>query len=113
MATMAVAFPIVAGKEDLAKEFAAQCSGPRREEMDKALRVWGVRKEHWYVQQSPMGSLLVIDMEANDPVDVFNVFAQANSPFDQWFKGQAQEVTGIDFNTPPAALPEKVFGWEG
>ena len=56
-----------------------------------------------------MGDLLVVLLEGDDPVKGNREFAASKSPYDVWFKENAQRITGIDLNQPLPSIPELVF----
>jgi hypothetical protein len=113
MATTAVAFPILPGKTEEARRFAQEAMGPRQNEAAASFRRLAVTRETWHVQTTPMGDMVIVVMEAEDPAAVFEQWAASSDPFDRWFKQQAGAMTGLDFNTPITALPEQLFEWQG
>jgi hypothetical protein len=112
MKSVAVAFPILPGKEEAGRRFAEEVQGPRSAEMDRSLRERGAVREEWYLQPGPFGSMILLYIEAEDPRKLFQEWALSQNPFDCWFKQQAQEVSGVDFNQPLTALPEQIYAWK-
>ncbi len=108
---IAFAAPILPGKTEAARNFAKEVMGPRRKEMDESRKSKELTKEMAWINPTPMGDILVVYLEGNDPVKANQMFAESKTPFDVWFKQQAQAFTGIDFNQPLPALPELVFEW--
>lgn len=108
MAAQAIAFPIRSGREDQARQFAQEVQGPRRAEFLAPLGRRGITREQWYLQSGPSGQLILVYMEATDPSAALRDWAASEEPFDRWFKQQAGEITGLDFNQPLTALPEQV-----
>jgi hypothetical protein len=113
MKSVAIAFPILPGKTQDARRFAQEVQGPRRQEMEQSLRAHGATREEWYLQTTPQGGLVIVYVEADDPTRLFQQWAQSTAPFDTWFKQQAGEISGMDFNQPLSDLPEQVFAWSG
>jgi len=113
MATTAVAFPILPGKTEEARRFAQEAMGPRQNEAAASFRRLAVTRETWHLQSTPMGDMVIVVMEAEDPAEAFKQWAASNDPFDRWFKQQAGAITGLDFNQPIPALPEQVYEWQG
>jgi hypothetical protein len=111
MATVAIAFPILPGRTEEGRQFAGEVGGPRRAEMAEALRRIGVRAEQWYLQPTPMGDLMIVYMDAEDPTRAFRDWAASDHPFDRWFKQKAGAICGLDFNQPLPQLPEMLFDW--
>jgi uncharacterized protein with GYD domain len=110
MATVAVAFPVLPGKSEDGRRFAQEVTERQREAAESFGRM-GVTRESWYLQTTPQGDLVIVYMEADDPVRAFQTWAASNDPYDQWFKRRAGAICGIDFNQPPPALPEQIFHW--
>jgi hypothetical protein len=112
--TMAVflgAFPVLPGKEDEPRKFARETLD-RGEEFAASQRRFGVTKEEWSLQQTPMGSLVVVRFEGSDIEAVFAGLAQSNDEFDVWFKGRVLEITGVDLDAPSDdPLPELILTW--
>ncbi|HZO89429.1 MAG TPA: DUF6176 family protein [Chthonomonadaceae bacterium] len=112
MATMTIAFPILPGKMEQARQFAHQVQARSSEAAESFARL-GVRREEWFLQTSPQGDMVLVTLESDDPRQTFEGWARSQDPFDRWFKDQAQQISGLDFNQPIPALPERVFAWPG
>ena len=111
MATFIGAFPVLPGKDDDARKFAQETMG-RGEEFSASQKRGGVTKEEWSLQQSPMGSLVLVHFEANDIEKAFAVLAQSTEDFDVWFRGRVQAVSGVDLAAEPEGPPpEIVLDW--
>lgn len=108
MQHVCVAFPVLAGKSDAARAFMNQLDAGRRDEYDRSERRIGITKEAWYLAPLAAGAHLIGYMEASDFQAAFGQFAASQDPFDRWFKQQFLDVTGFDFEHPPAemAFPE-------
>jgi hypothetical protein len=107
MAMMAAVFPIMPGKTGQWREFIAELNGARRAEFVDSRERAGVR-ERTFLQSTPMGDLVIVTLEGDDPARSFGQLLSADSPFAIWFKQQAQSVHGIDTaaiqTAPPAEL---------
>ena len=66
MPLMAVAFPIAPGKTAEWQAFMEELNGPRHQEFADARRRAGVR-ERTYLQATPMGDLVIVTLEGDDP----------------------------------------------
>lgn len=51
------AFPILPGKEEQLREFAAEMAGARRSEASAFYRSFGVTRESWHLQQTEQGAI--------------------------------------------------------
>jgi hypothetical protein len=111
MAVFLGAFPVLEGKDDEARKF-AQETLDRIDEFAASERRLGVTKEEWSLQQTPMGSMVVVRFEGSDVAKAFDGFAQSNEPFDLWFRQRVKEISGVDLGQPmPGPLPEIIFDW--
>ena len=107
MAVFNGVFPIQAGKEEDARAFAAETFGARRPDFEEHLARASVIRETWSLQETPMGSLMVVWFEG----DVEKAFADlaTDSEYTNWFRGRVLDVTGIDLGTPPDGPPPAVL----
>jgi hypothetical protein len=111
MATFIGAFPVLAGKEDEVRKLAQETLG-RMEEYNASQKRVGTTKEEWALQETPMGSLVLVHFEARDPEAAFATLAQSTDDFDVWFKSRVLEISGVDLSAalegPP---PEVILDW--
>ena len=113
MASLGIGFPILPGKTAETKRFIAEVTGPRRNETEESLRLLGLTKVNWYLQQTPGSDMVVSYVEGEDPWRSYQQWTQSDRPYDLWFKQQLESIHGIDFNQlPPSPLSEQVFEWE-
>jgi hypothetical protein len=111
MAVFLGAFPVLSGKDDDARKFAQETLG-RGEEFSASQKKAGVTKEEWSLQQSPMGSLILVRFECDDIENAFSQLAQSTDGFDVWFRNRVKEVTGVDLAEPSdAAPPDMILDW--
>lgn len=109
MAVFNGAFPILPGKEQEARDFAAACMGARRKEFEEQLTLDGISRETWAFQETPMGSFILVWFEAPDIAEVFTKLASLNTEFTTWFRAQVKDLTGIDLGAPPQSPPPDVL----
>jgi len=95
------ALPIQAGKSDAARAFLQALEGGRKADYAASEKRLGITKEVWALQQSPMGELFVIFFQGADIGGAVSQFVASQDAFDQWFKGQVKDTTGVDLNVPP------------
>jgi hypothetical protein len=104
-------FPIQKGKEDAARAFAAETLGARRADFDSQQARSDVTRETWALQETPMGSFMLVWFEG-DVEKAFTDLATDDSEFGKWFRGQIQDVTGVDMaaqnDDPP---PDVLVDW--
>ena len=95
------ALPIAAGKANAARAFLQQLEGERKSHYAASEQRLGITKEVWALQQSPMGDLFVVFFQSNDIGGAVSQFVGSQHEFDQWFKREVQDITGVDLNVPP------------
>ncbi len=100
MPMMAAAFPIVPGKTPEWRAFVEELNGARREEFVESRRRVGVR-ERTFLQSSPMGDLVIVTLEGDDPAEGFRQMASATDEFTKWFVERTKALHGVD----PSDMP--------
>jgi hypothetical protein len=101
-------FPIQAGKEEDARAFAAETSGARRTDYEAHLTRVGITRETWALQETPMGSLMVVYFEG-DVEKAFTDLATDDSEYMTWFRAQVLDICGVDLTAPPEGPPPAVL----
>jgi hypothetical protein len=99
MESYALVFPILPGKLDEARAFAEELK-QRSDEMEASRKRLRVTRESVWVNQTPMGDIGVVLLEADDVAGANRGFAESQEPFDVWFKERAQSFSGIDWSHP-------------
>ena len=93
MALMAVVIPILPGKTPAWREFIAELNGPRHDEFAASRKAVGVH-ERTFLQQTPMGDLVIVTLEGDDPGRSFGQMLTATDEFSKWFGEQAMAAHG-------------------
>ena len=93
MAVFNGVFPILPGKEQGGKDFAAACMGERRKGFEAQAARTGLIRETWALQETPMGSFMLVWFEAPDIEKTFTEIATSSDEFTIWFRGQVKDVT--------------------
>ncbi|MGZ4688877.1 MAG: hypothetical protein ACXVJW_03495 [Acidimicrobiia bacterium] len=101
-------FPIQAGKEDDARAFAAETVGARRTGYEAQLARAGITRETWALQETPMGSLMLVWFEG-DVEKAFADLATDDSEYGTWFRARVLDVTGVDLGAPSDDAPPAVL----
>lgn len=109
MAVFNGAFPILPGKEKAGRDFAAACMGEQRNGFDALQNMSNVTRETWALQETPMGSFMLVWFEAPDIEKAFADLASTGNEFTTWFIGQVKDVTGVDLSAPPDSPPPDVL----
>ncbi len=109
MAVFNGVFPILPGKEKAGRDFAAACMGERHKGFDAQSARSGLTRETWALQETPMGSFMLVWFEAPDIEKAFTELATSGDEFTIWFRGQVKDVTGVDLGAPPESPPPDVL----
>ena len=105
MGNISFAAPIQPGKTDAWKA-AAEIKGARKSGYEASRRRLGVKSERAFLQQTPMGDVIIVSIEADDTDSFMERMATSADPFDVWFKKTVIEgVHGMDLSSPPP-MPE-------
>lgn len=104
------AFPVLPGKEEEIRRFAADMAGPRRREAEQFFKSFGIVRESWHFQETPHGPMViaVTDLEEEPGVKA-QEYAESGRPFDRWFKDQVRNLTGIDPGVQPLGPASEVI----
>jgi hypothetical protein len=113
MALMAVAFPIAPGKTEDWKKFIAELNGAKRADFVASRKGIGAH-ERTFLQPTPMGDLVVVTLEGDDPAQAFGKFVSSKDPFTLWFLERVKEVHGIDLTQAASGpMPQMVIDSAG
>ena len=82
MALMAIALPILPGKTPQWRKFIEELNGPRHQEFADSRRQAGVH-ERTFLQQTPMGDLVIVTLEGDDPGRSFGQLMTGTDAFSQ------------------------------
>ena len=104
---MAVAFPILPGKTGEWRSFMEELNGPRNAEFTDSRRRAGVH-ERTFLQPTPMGDLVIVTLEGDDPARSFGQMASATDPFTTWFLERAKAIHGVDMTAPMTGSPSEL-----
>jgi hypothetical protein len=104
---MAVALPILPGKTEEWRAWMDEVNGPRREDFDESRRRVGVH-ERTFLQSTPMGDLVIVTLEGEDPGPAFGKMMNADDEFTSWFTARAKEIHGVDLTLPPTGSPSEL-----
>jgi hypothetical protein len=107
LALIAVAFPILPGKTDEWRNFVGEISGPRHAEFVESRRRAGVR-ERTFLQQTPMGDLVIVTVEGDDPMRSFGQMISGTDAFTTWFLERVKALHGTDLTVPMAGPPSEL-----
>jgi hypothetical protein len=106
MPMMAVAFPILPGKTPEWRKWMEELNGPRHQEFAESRRQAGVH-ERTFLQQTPMGDLVIVTLEGDDPGRAIAQMFTATDAFSTWFGERAKAVHG-DIPAPTTESPSEL-----
>jgi hypothetical protein len=104
---LAVAFPIAPGKTSDWKKFIDEVNGERHAEFAASRRSAGVR-ERTFLQSTPMGDLVIVTLEGDDPARSFGQMVHATDAFTSWFIARVKDVHGVDLSAPMTGSPSEL-----
>ncbi len=108
---LAFASPVVPGKTDAGRAFSVEAFTRRASELAGARRKVGGTREFGMLHHTPMGDVASVYIEGDDPAATNARFARSTDSFDVWFKKQAGEILGQDFNQPLPPI-EQIFEYQ-
>lgn len=102
----AIAIPILPGKTEAVKEFAHELSTTYHDAFAESRNKMNVQ-ERSFLQSTPMGDMVIVTIEGENPTEAFQRFAEADDEFTRFFTSKVKELHGLDLKNPPdGALPE-------
>lgn len=101
-------FPVLPGKEDAARAWLNEVSGPRAAEFDAMQRESEITRETVTLQETPVGSFLLVWFEGNVE-KAFGVVATGQDEFTAWHRAQLSDVTGLDLSAPEEGPPPELL----
>jgi LmbE family N-acetylglucosaminyl deacetylase len=106
MALIALALPILPGKTPEWRAWMEELKGTRQQEFAESRRAAGVH-ERTFLQQTPMGDLVIVTLEGDDPGRAFGQMLTATDAFSKWFGEHAMAAHG-DLPMPTTGLPSEL-----
>jgi hypothetical protein len=108
---VALAFPVLSGKEGIARGFVSSVKD-KHKEIERSRKQRKVKREAWFLQQLPGSSTLIVFIETDDVEKAISDFAHSSDPFDVWLKDSAKSITGIDMSEPRKdPVPETLLSY--
>lgn len=111
MASLAVVFPLTAGKVEEWGSWGKEILGPYRSEYEAFRRRLGLTAQRVYLQRTLQGDIAIIYLEGDDLQRTFQELRTSQHPFDVWFRQRAKDLlNGLDLTqTSPGSLSKLVF----
>ena len=104
-------FPILPGKEEVARAWIRELAGPRRAGWDALQQRSEITRETLTLATTPMGAFLLFWFDG-DIEKAFGEVITGQDEFTAWHRARLKEVTGIDLSQPmEGPLPELLLDW--
>jgi hypothetical protein len=111
MSLLVRAFPLRSSIKDL-KTFATALRTDRKAETAAFYRKFGVSHESWHVQETPSGPWVIGVTAIDNAAEAAPRYAESSAEFDNWFKQQVLQLTGVNPDQQPLGPPTtQVFVW--
>ena len=106
MTRIAMAMPVLPGKEETWRDYVHRLSSPEvHDQYAASRRAAGMTRETVWRPQTPEGRLLAVVLMESDDVDaVFTTLVKSDDPFTVRFRDFLKDVHGVDIASDP--LPE-------
>ena len=106
MALIAFAIPILPGKTPEWRAWMQELKDSRQQEFAESRRGAGLH-ERTFLQQTPMGDLVIITLEGDDPGQAFGQLLTGSDAFSKWFGEHAMAAHG-DLQLPTTGSPSEL-----
>jgi hypothetical protein len=90
------ASPIQPNKTAEFREYVANLGGPRREEYEALREEGGFRQEAIFLQQTPLGEMVVVVQDADSEQHALNALKAMTDPAHDWFFQRMKDLNGVD-----------------
>jgi len=107
MKMIALTFPILPGKTDAWRAWVRELTTSRRTEYEDNRRRLGAR-ERTYLQRTPHGDVVIVTIEAEDPLGALAALGQGHDEFTAWFVEKVIEFHGVDLRQPMTGPPNEL-----
>ncbi len=113
MAAIAFALPIPPGQEEAIRRISEEVShsGPFRSAYEESRQSLGITREMAWLQQTPVGEMMIVYWESDDPQYVLREIAASQDHFDSQFR-QFIESSAIDLAREQPLSNELLFEWQ-
>lgn len=101
MGTVAFAAPLLPGKTDAWRAWMAELNGARAAEFADFNARHGLTRHAAWLQQTPMGDLVVVIHEGPGAEQVMPTVAASEREFDGWLRDTVRELHGFDMSSAP------------
>ena len=92
--------PILRGKEEEWKQWTRELNTTYRAEYVASRKKLKVR-ERSFLQHTPLGDLIIVTLEGENPEEAFANFVSEKNAFTDWFAAAVKSIHGVDLTQPP------------
>ena len=104
-------FPVLPGKDDVARSFGKELGGPRLDQFKAQQERADVTRETWTLQQTTTGNVILVWFDG-DIEKAFTNLAVDEGEFVTWFRAQVLDISGVNLAAPDdSPSPEVVLDW--
>lgn len=104
----AIAVPILPGKTAAWEKWQQELTTTYYKDFVQSRKKLNVR-ERSFLQHTPMGDMVIVTLEGENPQAAFTQFGQGTDTFTQWFVKGVKECHGIDLTqTSQQPFPELI-----
>jgi len=105
----AFAIPILQGKEADWKKWHDELRTSRYDDFVNSRKKMNIH-ERTFLQHTPMGDMVIVTLEGDDPQGAFAKFASNQDEFTKWFMAGVKNAHGVDLSQPmPGPAPEMII----
>lgn len=115
MAAVAFALPILPGQEENVRRMSEEVleAGPLREAYEQSRRNLGITREMAWLQPTPIGDMIIVYWESDDPQYVLREMAASQDQFDSRFRQFIQSsAPAVDLGRQDPLSNKLLFEWE-
>jgi hypothetical protein len=115
MPAVAFALPILPGQEENVKFMTEEVlrPGPLREAYEESRRNLGISREMAWLQPTPVGDMMIVYWESDDPQYVLREIADSQDQFDLQFRQFIQgSAPAIDLDREQPLANSLLFDWQ-
>jgi hypothetical protein len=115
MPAVAFALPILPGQEETVKFMTEEVlrPGPLREAYEESRRNLGISREMAWLQPTPVGDMMIVYWESDDPQYVLREIADSQDQFDLQFRQFIQDsAPAIDLDREQPLANSLLFDWQ-
>lgn len=114
MAAVAFALPILPGQGETIRRLSEEVSGsgPLRSAYEESRRSLGITAEKAWLQPTPIGEVVIVYWESDDPQRVLRTIASSQDEFDRRFRQFIETAApAMDLSQEQPLSNELLFEW--